>query len=98
MQHFLKIELEHIHEDKLRAVFFFGQDEKNSGIAGELNLKREEWLAIACALRMGLGMMHLIGHMTGVKYTPVRVTVKGEMKALGRIDELKGAEDISVYP
>lgn len=98
IQHFMKIKLERRQEERLCAKIFFGRDEKHYELVGELRLSVLEWQVLGCALRMGLVQMQQFHLPTSTRYVPVRVVIEGELHALGRAADLKGADDISVYP
>lgn len=93
---FCKIRLVREPREQVRAAFFFGEDEGHYQKAGELIFHVNEYQSMACALFLGLCQMVQRGG--DIEYIPLRVTLEGEMAALGRADELEGSEDKKCFP
>lgn len=93
-----KIRLERMDPDRIRATVFFGPDKDHLQKSGELVLDVGEWQSLGAALGIGLEQMVQVVFKDDKCYVPMHLVIEGQMKALGREDELRGEPDISEMP
>lgn len=97
IQTFMKMRLKRLSSERLGIQFFLGPDRDHLQLAGDLNLNIGEWQVFGAALRTGIER-HTQVTSDGDTIVPMQVIVEGQMKALGRENELHGRPDVVEYP